>query len=246
MSRAIHIAWLYPDILNIHGGRGDIMALNRIGAMMGLDIEIRRCESLKEEVPFEWADIIYMTSGEIKCMPEIVKALDSQRAGLDEFIAKGGSLWAVGSSGAVLGDKLELANGNEIPGLGLLGMAWKERASVWGDDLWFATDFGFEVMGNQIQVADVVLAEDQEPFGKVIYGRGNCGDGSEGAKTGNVLFTNCLGPMLVKNPRLTATLLKTAADKAGIEEVKILTDEDMVIEDKSFELIKKFIGKKQA
>ena len=28
--RFLHILWLYPDVLNIHGGRGDIMGLMHI------------------------------------------------------------------------------------------------------------------------------------------------------------------------------------------------------------------------
>ncbi len=241
MSRAIRIVWLYPNILNIHGGRGDLMALKRIGKLMELEIEIRRCESYGDDIPFDWADIIYLTSGEIKCMPEIVQAMSRQRDALDGFLAKGGSLWAISSSGAVLGSKLELANGNVVEGLGLLDAVWKERTSVWGDDLWFSTDEGLEVIGNQIQVADIFLGKDQEAFGEVIYGRGNCGDGREGAVCGNIVFTNCLGPMMVKNPKIAEVLLKKAAVKAGIESCRALTDDDMIIENKSFRLIKKFI-----
>ena len=244
MSRAIHIAWLYPNILNIHGGRGDLMALERISGLMGMPVEIRRCESYADEIPFEWADIIYMTSGEIKCMPEIVEAIKKQQSKLDEFLAAGGCLWAVSSSGAVLGKRLELLDGGVIEGLGLLDTVWKERTSVWGDDLWFSLQDDTQVMGNQIQVADIYLDDEQEAFGEVIYGRGNCGDGREGAKSGNVVYTNCLGPMMVKNPAVASMLLKEAAKKAGVEGYRELTAEDTEIEDKSFEMIKKFIEKK--
>ncbi len=244
MSRAIHVAWLYPNILNIHGGRGDLMALKRIGEIMGLPIEIRRCESYADEIPFEWADIIYLTSGEIKCMPEVVETLEKQWDELNAFLADKGALWAIGSSGTILGKKLELLDGGNVAGLGLLDMIWKERTSVWGDDLWFTVGEGIEVMGNQIQVADIYLGDGQEPFGNVIYGRGNCGDGREGARRGNVVYTNCLGPMMVKNPRIASILLKTAAERAGVAEYRELTAEDLRMEDQSFELIKKFVQRK--
>lgn len=244
MGSVINIVWLYPDILNIHGGRGDLMAFRRVGEMMELPVEIRRCESYTEEIPFEWADIIYMTSGEIKCMPEIVHAIGRQEDRLNRFIDKGGALWAISSSGAALGKGLEMMDGGYHEGLGILDMAWRERESVWGDDLWFSTDDGIQVIGNQIQVADIFLNEGQEPFGNVIYGRGNCGDGREGAKRGNVVFTNCLGPMMVKNPGIAASLLSNAAMNKGIEGFKQLSDEDIKMEDESFELIKKFVEKK--
>lgn len=244
MNRAIHIAWAYPDILNIHGGRGDIMALKKISEKMNLSLEIKRCELLSEDLPFEWADIIYFTSGELKCVPEIVDALERQRTELEKFISKGGSLWAVSSSGAVLGNGIDMLDGSVVNGLGLLDMRWKERESVWGDDLWFSTEYGFEIMGNQIQVAEVKLGEGQAPFGKTIYGRGNCGDGTEGAKSGNVIFTNCLGPMMIKNPKMASELLRNAAETAGVAGYRMLDEKDMEIEEKSFEQIKKFIEKK--
>ena len=245
MSREIRIIWLYPNILNIHGGRGDLMALKRTGEIMGMSVKIRRCESYADEIPFEWADIVYLTSGEIKCMPEVVKALGRQKEQLGAFLEKGGCLWAIGSSGAVLGKRLEQLDGGIVEGLGLLGAIWKERTSVWGDDLWFSVREGMEVMGNQIQVADIHLDEGQEPFGNVIYGRGNCGDGGEGARKGNVIHTNCLGPMMVKNPRIAAMLLKAAAEHAGVKEYRELAADDISMEEKSFELIRKFIEKKR-
>lgn len=244
MSEAVNIVWLYPNILNIHGGRGDLMAFKRIGEMMGLPVEIRRCESYGDEIPFDWADVIYMTSGEIKCMPEIVQTIERQKDKLGEFIAKGGVLWAIGSSGAALGKGLEAMDGSHVKGLGLLNMTWKERKSVWGDDLWFSMDSGLQVMGNQIQVADIVLDEGQESFGNVIYGRGNCGDGSEGARSGNIVFTNCLGPMMVKNPKVAASILKTAAKNKGIKNFSELSDESIEMENQSFELVKKFVENK--
>jgi len=242
--KSVHILWMYPDILNIHGGRGDLMALIHTADLMGMAVEVRRCDDLKTAVDFEWADIIYMTSGELKCAPEIIAALGGQRKALDAFIAKGGCLWAVASSGAVLANRLELLDGTVVEGLGLLGMTWKERKSVWGDDLWFTIDEGIQVMGNQIQVADVFLDEGQAEFGQVIYGRGNCKDGREGARNGNVVFTGCLGPMMVKNPRLAAVLLEAAAKKAGVSGYKELDSEDIKIEDNSFELIRKFVENK--
>ena len=243
-KKSVHILWLYPDILNIHGGRGDLMALIHAADLMEMPVEVRRCDDLKSAVDFEWADIIYMTSGELKCAPEIISALNAQRESLDAFLAKGGCLWAVASSGAALAEKLEFLDGTSVEGLGLLGMTWKERKSVWGDDLWFTVDEGIQVMGNQIQVADVFLNEDQPEFGQVIYGRGNCGDGRDGARKGNVVFTGCLGPVMVKNPRLAALLLETAATNAGVSEYKALEDKDIRMEDNSFELIRKFVENK--
>lgn len=45
MADKITVLWLYPDILNLHGDRGNLMALERIGKLMELPVEVRRWTS---------------------------------------------------------------------------------------------------------------------------------------------------------------------------------------------------------
>ncbi|MDO4834117.1 MAG: hypothetical protein Q4A40_03655 [Bacillota bacterium] len=270
--RCLHILWLYPDIMNIHGGRGDIMGLIHVSNLMNIPVEVRRHDSLKEDVDWEWAHLVYMTAGELKCASDVTAALKRQMGsssgekaemtGLRGFVERGGVFIANGSSGAVLADRLELCDGTVLEGLGLLHMNWKERESVWGDDIRVKTADGLDVIGNQIQVADVELAEGQEAFGRLAYGRGNngiaeellgngvsrmagAGSGLEGAKTGNVIYTGILGPLLTKNPRFTESILKNAAETAGIEAGNSLKDRDIEMELKSAEYITDFMEKKQ-
>lgn len=245
-TKTLHILWLYPDVLNLHGGRGDMMALLHTANLLQLPIEIKRCDRPDEEIDFAWADMICLNSGELKCAPEVTAALKHQQEDLDRFLARGGMILAVASSGAVLANKTEMLDGTVREGLGLLDMDWKERESVWGDDIWFELPDGLQVIGNQIQVADVFLREGQDALGTILYGRGNCKDGTEGARTGNVIFTNCLGPMMVKNPKLAAKWLKEAAVATGIEVKGQLKEEDVEIENKSFALVQKFIQGKMA
>lgn len=129
-QKSLHILWLYPDILNLHGGRGDMMALLHVANLLDLPVEIMRVDNLNEEIPFEWADMICLNSGELKCVPEIIKAMSKQRAELDKFVAKKGMLCAVASSGAVLAKELKTIDCKIINGLGLLDMTWKERVRM--------------------------------------------------------------------------------------------------------------------
>lgn len=237
----LHVLWLYPDVLNIHGGRGDIMGLLHICNMLDIPVEIERWDTLRNDIPWEWPDLIFINSGELKCVEDVVKSLERQRVGLDQFIEKGKYMIAIASSGAILAESTEKLDGSFVKGLGLLGMKWKERESVWGDDIWFKTEDGFDVIGNQIQVADVFLNPGQKPLGEIVYGRGNDGTGEEGARTGNVLFTSCLGPFVTKNPEYVATLLKGAASDAGLKVTGEITDSDIEIEKKSAEYIKNFM-----
>lgn len=244
--RCLHILWLYADVMNIHGGRGDVMGMLHISNLLGIPVEIRRADNLREEIDWEWPQIVYMTAGELKCASDVISALKRQEKEINGFIARNGYFIANGSSGAVLAKTVEIFDGTTFSGLGLLDMAWKERDSVWGDDIWVKTAEGFDIIGNQIQVADITLADGQEAFGKLVYGRGNDGKGDEGARTGNVIYTGVLGPLLTKNPEFTASVLNQAAKDADIKSAGALTASNIEIELKSAEYIKNFMKEKMS
>ncbi len=242
--RCLHILWLYPDVLNIHGGRGDVMALLHMCDLLNIPVEIRRSDNLRADEDWNWPHIVYMTAGELKCADKVSQALIRQEEDIRRFISRGGFLIANGSSGAALAKSTEMLDGSVVKGTGLLDMTWKERDSVWGDDIWVRTEDGLDVIGNQIQVADVTLGDGQKPFGTIVYGRGNHGTGDEGAVSGSVIYTGVLGPLLTKNPRLTANIVRGAAVLAQVEPGHDLDPADIDIEDKSAEYIKAFMKAK--
>lgn len=246
-AQRLRILWMYPDILSLHGGRGDIMALLRFASMANLPVDIRRVEQLTDPVPLDQADMLYFCCGDLSCVPDIVKALEPRLEDLQAFAEAGKVIFANGSSGAILAKELQLLGGPTVPGLGLLSMRWTERNSVHGDDLWLNAIDDTEVIGNEIKLADVTLLPGQAPFATVRYGRGNCGDGTEGAVTGNVIYTTCLGPVLVRNPALAMVLLRRGAAAAGLETVPeqfIPDQEDITLELSGLVDARTFIEKK--
>ena len=246
-QKCVKILWMYPDSLSIHGGRGDIMALLRFATMAKVPVEIRRVEHLTDPIPLDAADMLYFCCGDLTCMPDIIKALEPRKTELEAFARAGKVIVANGSTGAVLARALELLDGTVVPGLGLLGMVWRQRKTVQGDDLWLDAMDGIEVIGNEIKLAEITLDPDQAPFGKVRYGHGNCGGMDEGAVSGNVIYTSCLGPVLVRNPALAMALLRRAADAADIAitpEQFRLNPADICHEQTCLEEAKGFIKKK--
>lgn len=266
--KTLNVLWLYPDIMNIHGGRGDIMGLFNMCNYLGIPVEIRRVDRLEDKIGWNWAHFAYITAGDLNCVPSVIEALNNQKEDLEEFVRLKRTFIANGSSGAVLADKIRYTDGRVVKGLGLLKMAWTERDSVWGDDIWIKADAcnneeasgNIEVIGIQIQVADVELMDGQESFGRLVYGRGNNGStenggsGLEGARTENIIYTCVLGPLMTKNPVLAADLLLKAAEREGIERKEDISKEfvdrfvdntgSFEIENKSAELIKIFMKEK--
>ena len=244
-TRGVHILWMYPDVLNMHGSRGDAMALLHISNLMKLPCTIRRINTLTEDIPFDWADMMFFPSGDLSAVEDISKALLLRKAELQKFVDSGKVVLTVGSTGAVFGKGVHFLDGRKVKGLGLLDMVFRQRTRVNGNDLWISLPEGLELVGVQIQLADVKLKNGQEAFGEVKYGRGNNEDGTEGARTKNLIFTHLLGPLLVKNPKFTAELLLISAGFAGLDkENYILRDEDISLETASIEEIKTFIGRK--
>ena len=73
MANTLNITWLYPDLLNLHGDRGNIMAFEKVGKKMGLDVKINRIDTFSQEIDFDNSDIIFMNVGEIKTVKSVVE-----------------------------------------------------------------------------------------------------------------------------------------------------------------------------
>lgn len=240
----LNVLWLYPDVLNLHGDRGNLPALIHVGGLLGLKINVSRADDINTPPALDEIDLLFLPAGELKCLPRVIEALSAVREELDAFLARGGLLYASGSSGAVLAEELVRLDGARSAGLDLLPMRCREREAVYGDDLWFRLPDGLELIGCQIQVMDTELIDSTARLGQVIYGHGNHADGSEGARRGNVLFSNCLGPLLVKNPRFAARLLREAAAARSYPPLPALDVATLELEDASFQLIRRFIENK--
>lgn len=218
----ISVGWMYPDCLNLHGERGSVQAFERVGKNLGVDVIVRRINDFDDPIPFDELDLLIFLPGEIKEFEFIAPALERQRKALEAYLEFGGWIIAIGTTGLLFGKQTLKEDGSIFKGLGFLDITGKERQYVWGDDIHFRIrDTKQEVFGSQIQLADV---EGGEPLGDVIYGRGNNANGTEGAKYKNLLYTNCLGPVFMKNPWWTEDIIrKIIMQKQGIVQARPYT-----------------------
>lgn len=200
------LGWMYPNLLNLHGERGSVQALVRAGENLGVEVEVRRIEDFGDEIPFDQLDLMLFLPGEIKTLTRLKPVLEDRKSELEAYLERGGYLVAIGTTGLLFGRQLTRENGDVFDGLGFLDMTAVERRYVWGDDLHFRRqDTKQEIIGSQIQMADV---EAKTPLGQVLYGHGNNNTGAEGARYKNLIYTNCLGPVFVKNPWWAEDILK--------------------------------------
>lgn len=232
----INVGWMYPNLLNLHGERGSVQALVQIGKNLGFDVSVVRIETPDCPIDYENLDLLMFLPGEISTFAHIISKLKSDN--LTRYLENGGYLLAIGNSGLMFGKSIVREGGTEIPGLGYFDMTAKERQYVWGDDLYVRINGTMqELIGSQIQMADV---DAKYPLGKTLYGMGNNNTGAEGARWKNLIYTNCLGPLFVKNPWFAETILKDIfLQKQGISQQSPNT-----IQENSFESTLAFITEK--
>lgn len=245
MNNELNILWMYPDILNLHGDRGNLMAFDKIGKLLDIKVNINKVESYNDEIDFENNDIIFFNVGEIKVMPTIIETLKKYNESLQKFIDNNKTIILIGASGCIMAKKTIRKN-EEFEGLGYLDMDLIERENIYGDDILFTlNENNIEIVGCQIKMLDTLLHSDIS-LGTLEYGSGNHGfnEKTEGAKYKNIIYTNALGPVFIKNPWYTELIIKNAMNNKNIQIEKNLTDEDFDVELNSLKAIKKFIDQK--
>lgn len=244
-DKSLNISWVYPDLLNLHGDRGNIMALEKVARIMGIDPKVSRVDTFSQEIDFENSDIIFFNAGEVKTVKPIVNNLKKFGSAVSEYAEKNKVMIAVGSSGAILAKQLKRRDSSVVEGLGILDMNCSEREEIYGDDLVFTLNDNTQIVAVQIHIVDFFLENENDKLGKIDYGKGNNDvDQTEGAKKNNVYFTNALGPVFVKNPWFAQDIIIEAMKNKGIEIEKKDLSDNFEIELKSAEYIKRFINKK--
>ena len=238
-SNEINLLWLYPDLLNLHGDRGNIMAFERIAKIMNLDLKVKKVENLTEDFELSNTDIIFLNPGELSTVLNVTKTLLHKKQKLLEYVNSGKYIIAVGTTGALLSKKIFMLNGQEYEGLGIIDMECKQREMVIGDDLYFILDGRKEIIGSQIQMLDFNV-DDNNILTKSEYGYANNGQDKEGGRYKNAIFTNALGPVFLKNPWWTEVILNDVVSDREIK-TKETTMDDFDFEICSFNSTKKFL-----
>ena len=245
----IRAAWLFPDILYIHGERGNLLALKRVAGFAGVEVEIDRVDFDTEGFDPMNYDFIFCPPGEIASFDTIVEWLKPYRESLKQFMDEGRVLLVTGTSQCIFGGTTSREDGSKVEGLGIIDCDYTERKLVYGDDLYFLTNYGcesegedaMEIFGSQIQMMDIESRE--APFGHLKYGFGNTGkDRHEGVLKKNSIFTNTLGPIFVLNPWLTKKVVVQCMKNVGIEIEDF--NFDVSLEMKSLETKKLFTNSK--
>jgi len=210
----LRLLHLYPDVMNLYGDRGNVIALVRRCQWHGVACEVTEASiGVAADIPA--FDIVFMGGGQDREQRLIAADfLQAKGPALREAIAGGAVVLAICGAYQLLGRYYRTGGGDTIEGLGVMD-AWTEagprrfignvvvRSELSGVP---RTLVGFENHSGR-----TFLGADLAPLGRILRGFGNNGaDRHEGAVIGNCIGTYLHGSLLPKNPWLGDLLIERA------------------------------------
>ena len=208
----LRAAHLYPDVMNIYGDRGNVIALRFRCEARGIAFHLREVNIGDPWDPAE-SDILLIGGGQDREQRRIADDLGARGPAIRQAIDHGLPTLAVCGGFQLFGHRYIDHDGSVIPGIGVFDLETRHPGPVADrciGDVVLETELG-EVVGFENHGGRTYLAIDQAPFGRVRRGFGNnAEDGFEGARHNNAIGTYLHGSLLPKNPRLTDELILAA------------------------------------
>lgn len=240
---------MYPDLLNLYGDRGNILALKQRSQWRGITATVDNI-TLGERFAPENYDIVFLGGGQ-DYEQQIIQRdfLDVKGNEVRNAIENGKVFLCICGGYQLLGKYYRTWDGKEIEFLGALDL-WtiggQERMignMVMECD--FLKPYGIDgkVVGFENHSGRTYLGPEVAPLGKVVKGHGNNGeDGYEGAIYKNVYCSYSHGSLLPKNPAFTDHLI-TLALRQKYADFDSLPPLDNHFEDLAREsMIKRIVG----
>ncbi|MHB8917310.1 MAG: type 1 glutamine amidotransferase [Desulfocucumaceae bacterium] len=206
---------MYPDLLNLYGDRGNIMAFSRRCLWRGIQVEVHPV-SIGDKVNFSRMDFVFLGGGSDREQNLMAVDLMDRTGELREAIEDQLVVLAICGGYQLLGKYYRTLAGDVIPGLDILDLYTEGGEKRLIGNVAVEVDLegvrsmitGFENHSGRTFLGNL------EPLGKVLAGHGNNGqDSGEGARYKNVLCSYLHGPLLPKNPFLTDHLISRALQR---------------------------------
>ncbi len=224
--KSLIIGWLYPELMNVYGDRGNIICLTKRCEWRGIKTKVKQLNPDFSEKDLKDCDLLIMGGAQDKQQTIVNKDLKRIKKSLSAKIESGTPGLYVCGGFQFLGKYYKEADGTKVDGLGIFDLYTENP----GEDVkrligniavkpLFVLDkpiIGFENHGGR-----TYLAKDIKPLGKLLKGFGNAEDDYEGAVYKNSFGTYMHGPVLPKNPHFADYLIMLAL---GVTELKPLDD----------------------
>lgn len=222
----IRIAHLYPDMLNLYGDRGNIIALTERMKARGIDV-ITDAVTMGKSFNADDYDILFIGGGQDfeqdVLLSDLKKGKDVQ---ISKAIQNGTVMLAICGGYQMLGKYYKTYDGKMLEYMDALDFYTEGKEERMIGNYAFQTKEGIEIVGFENHSGRTYLGKGVEPLGKVIKGYGNNGeDSTEGVRYKNTFGTYSHGPVLPKNPDFADLLISKAIEnKYGKTQLAKLDD----------------------
>lgn len=227
----LKICWMYHDIMDLYGDKGNIMVLTKRCEMRGIDIMVDTL-SIGEEKDLTQYDLLFLGGGADREQALLMEDLLSRKESIAKAMEQGTFVLLICGGYQLFGQYYIASDGTKIEGLKFFDYyteAGTPQERCIGNiaitcdlDGHKITAVGFENHGGQTRNV-------KHPLGDVIRGLGNNKqDHKEGFYNGQVLATYMHGPLLPKNPEIADFViyksLKKQQPDLKLEDLKQLDD----------------------
>ena len=230
-KKTFTVGWLYPDLMNIYGDRGNILTLLKRAEWRNYDarlVELGR-GTIKQ---MEEVDVFFFGGGQDREQALVYEdLLEHKQPPLERAVQAGAAVLAVCGGYQLLGHYYQTADGERFPGIGLIDVKTEAGKKRFIGDVIVeteSTDLNLTpttLVGFENHSGRTFLGPNARPLGTLRLGFGNNGsDGTEGCLQGGVLGTYLHGSLLPKNPHLADHLIKSALRRRGVADLSPLDD----------------------
>jgi CobQ-like glutamine amidotransferase family enzyme len=226
----LHIAHLYPELLNIYGDKGNVTAFLKRCLWRDIQAEITEINP-GDQIDPELYDFYFIGGGQDTQQIAVADELQKQKDILHKAADNGAVFLAICGGYQLLGHYYKPHSGDKLPGISILD-AYTVAGNVrYIGNVTVKTDIPYTkietLVGFENHSGLTYLQGDTKPLGTVNVGNGNNGkDKTEGAVFKNVFGTYLHGSLLPKNPHFTDYLITLALERRyGKVQLPELTDD---------------------
>jgi CobQ-like glutamine amidotransferase family enzyme len=212
----LKILWMYHDLMDLYGDKGNAEVLRVRAQKRGIDVTIDTCD-IGDKVDIDQYDLFFLGGGADKEQNLIFEDLIQRKDNIQKAMDNHTAFLLICGGYQLFGQYYKDQDGNMVKGLGFFpyyteASSRNERCigNIAVETTMDGETFkavGFENHGGQTKNVPT-------PFAKVLKGYGNTvKDGQEGFMNDQVLATYMHGPLLPKNPKIADKILARALQK---------------------------------
>jgi len=219
-QKTFTVGWLYPDLMNIYGDRGNILTLVKRAEWRGLEATVLELGRGATD-QMDHVDVFFFGGGQDREQALIYDDLrEFKQDSLQRAVGDGAQVLAVCGGYQLLGHYYQTADGERYDGIGLIDVRTEAGKKRFIGDVVVRTEIEgltpSTLVGFENHSGRTFLGSGAKPLGRVIEGKGNNGsDRTEGCVQGGIIGTYMHGSLLPKNPHLADHVIAGALRRRG-------------------------------